>query len=154
MNEKDLTRFLSKVRVLPDGCWQWTGSFFSNGYAYFHTGTRQSRKANLGHKIAYEHFVGPVPNGLQLDHVATCRHRWCVNPAHVETVTRKVNMQRAVPFNHFGVYDRVKPTHCPQGHEYTPENTYMYANGNYYCKECNRAASRLTYHKKKGLQHG
>lgn len=83
-----LTRIMRSVR--KGDCWQWTGSLFqSTGYAQ----TWADGTNRLAHRVLYELLVGPIPVGLQLDHL--CRNRSCVNPAHLEPVTAKVNMQRA-----------------------------------------------------------
>ena len=69
-------------------CWVWTASIRPNGYGEFRCNGRLTR----AHRFAYEQMVGPVPEGLQLDHL--CRNRACVNPEHLEPVTGSVNVQR------------------------------------------------------------
>lgn len=79
-------RFMDKVRVTSD-CWEWTGSSFPNGYGcYWLDG--KNRKA---HRVAYEHHVGPIPDGMQIDH--TCHNKSCVNPGHLRVVTGKQNCE-------------------------------------------------------------
>src|SRR5438876_386715 len=64
---------LAKTEKLAE-CWRWTGTLNTNGY-----GTIQVKgRTTLSHRVAYEHFVGPVPVGLELDHL--CKNRWCVRP--------------------------------------------------------------------------
>lgn len=93
-------------------CWLWLASRDVNGYGQFMAKTRHvPAKA---YRWAYEATVGPVPAGLQLDHL--CRVRLCVNPSHLEPVTGEENMRRQF----------AAVTHCPQGHAYTPENTRMW----------------------------
>ena len=82
------------------------------------------------HIYAYESLVGPIPAGLELDHL--CRNRSCVNPFHADPVTHQINMSR-------GFW--AMKTHCPQNHEYTPENTRMYQ-GKRICRSCQTIASR------------
>lgn len=128
MTSSDLKRFLAKVDKTDD-CWLWTGSI-AGGYGkmWFHGMPR------LAHRIAYRYWVGPLPDGLQLDHL--CRVRHCVNPAHLEPVTAAENVRRGtVGWNH-----RDK-THCPKGHPYDDENTYHGTNGRA-CRECQREHQR------------
>jgi hypothetical protein len=70
------------------GCWLWTASTDPKGYAQFDFRTRNTR----GHRFVYEALVGRIPEGLDLDHL--CRVRRCVNPAHLEPVTRAENLRR------------------------------------------------------------
>lgn len=101
------------------GCWLWTGAISGPGYASFAV-KRRTCNAHTLTAIA-EH--GPRPDGLVLDH--KCRMRSCVNPAHLEFVTERVNCHRSPPrMAGKGSADlqRAK-THCAQGHAFTPENT-------------------------------
>lgn len=93
-------RFLRKVEVLPNGCWEWNATTTRKGYGLFHDG-----KMVAAHVWSFKHFVGPIPDGLQLDHLCHtddpsclggdgCRHRRCVNPAHLEPVTARGNSLR------------------------------------------------------------
>jgi hypothetical protein len=110
----------------PDGCWLWMGS--RNNYGQFWR-TDIKRKV-MAHRFAYELEVGPVPEGLMLDHL--CRQRYCVNPRHLEPVTNQENQRR-------GAWGQA--THCPNGHEYTPENT-GHRNGKRACRACRAASDR------------
>jgi hypothetical protein len=84
-------------------------------------------------------LVGPIPDGLVIDHL--CRVRHCVNPAHMEPVTDRENV-----FRGFAAI-----THCPKGHEYTADNTYIPpSTGSRECRRC-RAEQRRKYKRKKGL---
>jgi hypothetical protein len=115
------------------GCWLWTGPLVSNGYARHSAQNQQV----LAHRFAYELLVGPIPEGLQLDHVWArgCRHLHCVNPAHLEPVTGAENVRRA---------ERTRRTHCPQGHLYDETNTYWRKDrpGNRQCRACANGARR------------
>jgi hypothetical protein len=91
-------RFWKFVMPVPfAGCWIWLGYVDKAGYGrisipYKNKNYKQPHKAALAHKAAYEHFVGLVPEGLELDH--KCRTKCCVNPDHLEPVTRKENIRR------------------------------------------------------------
>lgn len=86
-------RFLEKVEVVEGGCHLWLGSINSDGYGTF--SINHSRSDNA-HRVAYELFVGPIPEGHQVDHVKArgCKHRHCVNPEHLEAVTASENVRR------------------------------------------------------------
>ena len=103
------------------------------GYGQFWDGTRLVR----AHRFAYEQIVGPIPDGLQLDHL--CRVRSCVNPAHLEPVTCQVNLLRGTGAS---ARNAIK-THCPQGHAYGDFNTYIRPEGWRRCRECHRAEERM-----------
>lgn len=128
-------RVTAKYRVEDRGyetpCWVWTaGLMGTSGYAQF----RYSKAKNgLGHRYSYEHHIGPIPEGMTLDHL--CRVRECVNPEHLEVVTPKVNILRG---KGKGAANKLK-THCVHGHEFTPENTYINAKKARVCRACQKA---------------
>lgn len=107
-------------------CWQWLASLKPEGYGQF----RFEGLTVYAHRMAYELEVGPIPNGLDLDHI--CRNRSCVNPSHLDPVTRKENIHRG---------DAMKlKSHCGSGHEYTNTNTYKRPDGYRECRACRKAA--------------
>lgn len=119
------TCFWAKVdRGTTDGCWLWLGAHRATGYGSF--------RGQCSHRFAYELVVGPIPEGLELDHL--CRVRECVNPAHLEPVTRRENILRSDNF----AGQRARQTHCKRGHEFTAANTYVNARGNRSCRTCHR----------------
>ena len=120
------------------GCWLWTGATDRGGYGRIGSG-RRGRGTLLAHRAMYEIDKGPIPDGLGLDHL--CRVRCCVNPAHLDPTTTGENARRAAGLGTMGQAGR-KKTHCPQGHEYTPENTYLYLGKHRKCKTCRLAADR------------
>lgn len=83
-------RMASKVTVEWD-CWTWTGALTSRGYSCLDVGGKRV----LGHRHVYELLVGPIPDGLTIDHL--CRNKRCINPAHLEPVTQAVNNARKPP---------------------------------------------------------
>lgn len=124
------------VEGLERSCWIWSGARTEFGYGLISV-FGQSR---LAHRWFYEHERGPVSPGLELDHL--CNHPWCVNPDHLEPVTPEENVRRAT-LRGTGVGAR---THCPEGHEYTPENTYIIPQtGSRSCRLCKQIRNRLRY---------
>ncbi len=123
-------RFASKFVVDGSGCWLWTATIAPDtGYGQYWDGTRLVKP----HRYAYEYIVGPIPDGLDIDHL--CRVRHCVNPEHMEPVTRSVNLRRAMNGN------RTK-THCPRGHEYSESNTRIGKSGSRFCIACQAERNR------------
>lgn len=125
-------RLWSRVdRKGPEECWPWTAYLGKDGYGMLrHNGRQQN-----AHRVAYELLIGPIPDGLQLDHL--CRVRHCVNPAHLEPVTREENIRRGILHERRGAHERAK-THCRQGHEFTPESIVNRSRGGRDCKVCHR----------------
>ena len=135
-------RFWSKVEF-TDSCWLWTASRVV-GYGDFSVGSRVdgSAKHVRAHRWAYGYLVGPIPEGLVIDHL--CRVRHCVNPDHMEPVTLRENILRGVGV---AAICAVK-THCKHGHAFDEANTYIYARGGRGCRACGRRAQREAQAKK------
>ena len=141
--------FYAKVRKGRgrNACWLWTASGNGTGYGQFHVRTPDGgRRTVLAHRWAYEHEVGPIPVGLVIDHL--CRVPLCVRVTHLEPVTDGENTERGERHKH-------PKTHCPQGHAYDAENTYIYpSNGRRGCRICDRAAGARYRARKRGeAQH-
>lgn len=130
-----LVRFWRKV-LRTDSCWLWLAAKNAKGYGYFMHATADGRRAGLAHRFAYTALVGPIPDGMTLDHL--CETKACVNPAHLVPATAVANAMRSGM--NVGRVNMAK-THCPRGHEYTPENTKRIASrpNARYCRACHRA---------------
>lgn len=124
-------RFWSKAIPEPNsGCWLWLGGVNNQGYGLIHNVDRMS----LAHRFAFL-ATAPIPVGLEIDH--KCRNSRCVNPAHLEPVTHKVNMERA------------GKTHCHRGHALTPENRSTRRGRNGDCLACCRIRDRARVPRKR-----
>lgn len=118
---------LARCRRGPTECWVWSGSLTREGYGR----VMIAQRAYTAHRKVYEYLVGPIPPGLELDHL--CRNRGCVNPAHLEPVTTKENLLRGIG----ACAKNAVKTHCKRGHKFDEANTYLTANGRS-CRQCNR----------------
>ena len=127
------------METQPNGCIYYTGEINRQGYGRlgFENGT-------LAHRAAYEHFVGPIPEGLTIDHEChnadvscaggpSCLHRRCVNPEHLAPKSRGENTL-ASPNTFQG--KNLRKTHCPKGHPYDETNTKITVDGSRRCLAC------------------
>lgn len=137
-----IDRVMARVDLAdPEDCWRWVGRQSANGYGQLW----DEGKTVLAHRATYELLVGPIPEGLQLDHL--CRVRDCVNPDHLEPVTSRENTTRG--FGACGV--NARKAECANGHPYTPKNTYTYPSGHRRCRTCSQIQSReRTVRRRKG----
>lgn len=126
-------RFWAKVDI-TDTCWLWTASLDRNGYARF-----VAPGHRYAHRFAYELLVGPIPDGLVLDHL--CRVTHCVNPSHLEPTTIADNVRR-------GMALIPAKTHCVNGHEISGENAKPRENGRFRCRTCQNINSRDYFRRK------
>lgn len=126
LTDVEIRRVLNSIQF-KNGCWEWRGADNGAGYGKTYIGKR----TRYAHRIVYEIFKGPIPRGLQLDHL--CRNRKCVKPSHLEAVTARENILRGE-----GASARnSQKTHCPYGHEYTEKNTYVYGRWRQ-CRACRK----------------
>jgi hypothetical protein len=135
LSEASIERFMHHIIDTHD-CWLWDKPRPS-GYAYF----KIVNKNHRAHRVAYQLFIGDIPDGMTLDH--TCRVRNCVCPTHLEPIPHGENVKRGG--------NKIK-THCPQGHEYTPDNTYTYKDMRY-CRICKTDNERLRKRMKRITSH-
>jgi len=111
-------RFISKTELCGDDgtCWGWTAGLTGQGYGKF----KAHGKTLLTHRVAWEWLKGPIPDGMFVDHL--CRNRRCCNPEHLRIVSPT---QNALENSESICAINAKKTHCLNGHEFTPENTYV-----------------------------
>lgn len=149
-----IDRFMTHVEKSAS-CWVWTAATDKDGYGRFYRDAKSPR--HVAHRFAYEAMVGPIPDGLQIDHL--CRNTSCVNPAHLEPVTLDENVRRAWEVRERGTpaplrlclpdptspWANARKTHCKRGHEFTPENTILIPTGRCCrtCKNMHDAARRV-----------
>lgn len=120
-------RFLSHTQETESGCVEWTAARTKAGYGHWYV----LGKNSWAHRLSYELFVGPIPEGFHIDHL--CRNTCCVLPAHLEPVTPAENNRRG---NSPTAINKRK-THCIRGHAFDAENTYWTPRGRH-CRKCKR----------------
>lgn len=138
-----MDRLMARVSYSNGDCWEYakTTRADDDGYRQVSIGNVGGRSVmRYAHRVVYEHLVGPIPDGLQLDHL--CRNRTCVNPEHLEPVTAAENRRRAAALI----------TACPQDHPYDDINTGIASTGQRYCIECNRTRARERYRQNRAAQ--
>lgn len=140
MDKSDLERFIGYITAdQSTGCWIWLGGRDRKGYGKFWYGATRRTSSGRAHRFAVEFFRGPIPPGLEPDHL--CRNTSCVNPDHLEVVTRRENLLRG----NSPVGVNARKLHCSYGHPFTKENTHILrwkSNGkDRYCRSC-RACNR------------
>lgn len=134
-------RFESKISPEPNsGCWLWTGGLSRSGYGYTYTARRHNMEC--AHRVVYKLLRGPIPDGLQIDHL--CRMRCCVNPEHMECVTGPVNTRRG---------GNALKTVCKRGHLLSGENLF-FSSGTRQCRICSRARGQKTDAKRAPFRKG
>jgi hypothetical protein len=127
-----LARFWERIDRSQGPCWLWTHPL-RKGYGRLLYGRWLDAEA---HRFSYELFVGPIPAGLVIDHL--CRTPACVNFAHLEAVTPAENARRG-----WLNKQKMEQTECIYGHSFTPENTYIAANGTRHCRICHKLYQRF-----------
>jgi len=138
-----IERLEASIGRTPFGCWIWLRGL-RKGYGYF--AFDAGKKKRSAHRASYEHFKGPIPKGMQIDHL--CGIKCCVNPEHLEVVTRSENVKRA--WQPAMESKRIK-THCPNGHLYSLENLVpgQLKRGKRSCLICDREKAHIRIRKRK-----
>lgn len=131
-------RIEARVERIPiAGCWIWTAQLNGAGYGVF--GIRQAGQSVpvRAHRLSYEAYLGPVPEGLFVLH--RCDTRSCVNPAHLFVGTQRDNIQDMIAKGRSKMTSTANAakTHCKHGHEFTEGSFYLRKNGSRLCKQCN-----------------
>lgn len=126
-------RFWTKVNV-QDGCWLWTASRSSKGYGMFWF----EGQTVSAHRFSYELYNGSIPEGMVVRH--KCDNPPCVNPDHLELGTQAANERDKIVRGRYR-NGNMQKRYCPQGHEYTAENTLIYSNSRW-CRTCKRDRQR------------
>lgn len=127
-------RFMDKVEILENGCWNWASYMTREGYGRFRSGG----KYQLAHRWAWK-FANQqeIPKGLEVSHI--CHNVSCVYPGHLVAETGSENRARGRSI------DFALRTHCRNGlHELTPENIFIDSNGKQLCHACRKATNRKT----------
>jgi len=139
----DDVRFFAKVEQRGE-CWIWIANKTQWGYGQFKAGSRTTgdRTQWAAHRWAYTHLRAEIPEGLDLDHL--CRNRACVNPWHLEPVTRRVNTLRGETV----CAANAAKTHCPRGHPYDMTTRQ----GRRGCRECVNAGFRAMRARRKAAK--
>ena len=148
-----LESLMSKVIILPSGCWQWTGSLNNKGYGRVSVNGRR----RLAHRVSYEIHNGSIPETLEIDHIChdpkicllgdKCPHRGCVNPNHLilSTHARNCSAERATGLGAVAANAASRArTHCKRGHEFTADNTRIKGTARN-CKECSRISEKADW---------
>ncbi|MCT9090599.1 HNH endonuclease [Streptomyces sp. ASQP_92] len=134
-------RFLARLTDTERGCWEWIGTRDRYGYGQMWVDGRYRST----HRLAYERLRGPIPDGLEIDHL--CRNRACANPDHLEPVTHRTNILRGVSF----AACKARQTHCIHGHAFTSATVYRAPNGTRKCRPCRTTANQRYRRRRAGV---
>ncbi len=141
---RSLADKLTQVEVVDAGystpCYNWAANLDRHGYGRVSMLVEGKSKTVRAHRASYEVAKGPIPAGLEIDHL--CRNRQCINPEHLEAVTGRVNLARRPSFG------APRATHCKKGHEFTEETTFFDKSGWRRCRICLSARVKKPKHER------
>lgn len=126
------------IVISDEGCWLWTGA---NDGRYGVKYDREAKRQVKTHRVNYEHLVGPIPEGYEIDHL--CREKLCCNPDHLEAVTHRENTLRG----NGPSAQQARQTHCKNGHPFSGDNLRITPTGVRRCRTCTREYKRFYYRK-------
>jgi len=138
IKQTQLNFLILQLEKLDNNCLIWPFHIAPNGYGRVWA----MGKARSTHRVAYEYMYGEIPVDLQVDHL--CRTRACYNTNHMELVTNRENVIRGNAATKINAFHRSK-THCPHGHEYNVENTYIDLRNHRHCRACHRISEYNRY---------
>lgn len=123
-------KFLAKINKIKGGCWEWLGGKSTKGYGVFYHNGKTVRP----YRYSYEHYVGPIPAGLTIDHL--CDNPPCVNPKHLKPATMKENVLRSSGLTAINA----RKTDCKRGHPLSGRNLVLRKRGRAVERRCRRCA--------------
>ena len=124
-----MVRFMAKIKLAANGCWEWQGYRLYNGYGRFAV----NRKIEYAHRVAYRWFKGEIPSDKEIDHICNVRH--CVNPEHLRTLSHGDNFMRGNGPKRF-IERYANRTHCDRGHPFSGSNLILRKDGSRRCRTC------------------
>ena len=137
IDDSVMVRWWAKV-IPTDGCWHWTGNPTPTGYGMLGI----KKQMRYAHRIAYEHFNGPIPDGMTIDHI--CKNPGCVNPQHLRMLSRSENCRQT------GGRPSRRLEKCQRGHPMSGWNLIIKADGERGCRACKNASKKRARDRKRG----
>jgi hypothetical protein len=137
ITDEILARFLAKVDTSGQ-CWTWTGGTNGRGYGQFHHRRSDGKRQRYAHRVMYELYVGPIPEGMTLDHTCERGSDRCVTPTHLRVLSMTENVMVS---SRNILAQKARQTHCIHGHELAGDNLVIQPNGRRGCRTCHSTAT-------------